>query len=100
VLQTSQRETVAPGGPPTQQQQIDLINAGEMLLCRARAISRRVEERTGVAPDLGLKSGGWTSWSGLGMRQAEELLDWLAQHPDRQWQLSLGPRQKVTVRWR
>jgi hypothetical protein len=104
VLKTSQRQAVTLDGPPTPQQTVDLINADETLLCRPRAISRRLEERTrsadARAKDNGPGSVGWISWAGLGMREAEDLLDWLANHPGRQWEVQLGPGERFTVRWR
>jgi hypothetical protein len=36
-------------GVPTEAQEVDLVNSGEMLLCRARAIGRRIQERVRAA---------------------------------------------------
>lgn len=36
-------------GVPTEAQEAELVNSGEMLLCRAQAIGRRIEERVRAA---------------------------------------------------
>jgi hypothetical protein len=56
-------EILAQVGLPSERQGVDLINTGEQLLCRARAVGRRVEARVRArveaAGRAGPDEGGW-----------------------------------------
>jgi hypothetical protein len=52
-----------------------------------------------VRPDVESDPEGWASASGLTIREAEELLDWLEANGFKQREVVYTPDSKLTVRW-